>query len=199
MPQADAGPAQQRDTARDGDLVRRVTAVAGGPADPGRDQQTALVVQAQRLDRQPSSRGELGGPQFLHDAIIKRAPGARSRGPPVQAGPESRKSATELVLATGPGYEPDWLVGSPAEAAGSVQPAGGRVITSPLLPPGRPAQIPAGVLQLLARLPDVPADPVGHAVPLQTAVAGGPAQLHLRPATGDPGFVLHLGQEAHRR
>ena len=74
--QADAGPAQQRDTARGDDLVVRVTAVTGGAVDTGRDQQTALVVQSQRFDREPSSRGELGGSQFLHEAIIERAPGA---------------------------------------------------------------------------------------------------------------------------
>jgi hypothetical protein len=82
MPQADAGPAQQRDPTRSGDLVFGVTAVPGRPIDPGRHQQAALVVQAEGLDREAGNRGELDGSQFLHDAIIKRTPGARSSHQP---------------------------------------------------------------------------------------------------------------------
>jgi hypothetical protein len=66
---------------RGGDLVFGVTAVSGGPVDSRGHQKAALVVEAQCLDREPGSRGELGGSQFLHDAIMKRAPGARSRRP----------------------------------------------------------------------------------------------------------------------
>lgn len=59
-----------------------------------------------------------------------------------QAGLELPESATELVLATGLGYEPDWLVASADEAARSVQSAGGQVIAGPFdIPVGRLARV----------------------------------------------------------
>lgn len=79
--QADIGPTQKRDTTCGGDLIFGVTEVAGGSIDTSRYQQAMLVVEAQCLDREPSSREELGTSQFLHDAIMKRVPGARSRRP----------------------------------------------------------------------------------------------------------------------
>lgn len=59
-----------------------------------------------------------------------------------QAGLGLPESATELVLATGLGYEPDWLVASADEAARSIQSAGGQVITGPFdIPVGRLARV----------------------------------------------------------
>ncbi len=59
-----------------------------------------------------------------------------------QAGLGLPESATELVLATGLGYEPDWLVTSADEAARSIQSAGGQVIAAPFdIPVGRLARV----------------------------------------------------------
>ena len=65
-----------------------------------------------------------------------------------QAGLALADSSTELVLATGLGYEPDWLVASADEAARRVESAGGQVI-------GRPVDYPVG---RVARV----ADPFGN-------------------------------------
>ena len=48
-----------------------------------------------------------------------------------QAGLRLPDSDTELVLAAGLGYEPNWLVSSADDAAEVVRAAGGRVITEP--------------------------------------------------------------------
>ena len=70
-----------------------------------------------------------------------------------QAGLRLPDSDTELVLATGLGYEPNWLVSSADEAAETVRAAGGRVITEPFdTPVGRVTVIEdpfANVLVLL--------------------------------------------------
>lgn len=80
------------------------------------------------------------GLRFYRDALGHRL---RWRHDEIgQAGLELPESATELVLATGLGYEPDWLVTSADEAARSVQSAGGRVITGPFdIPVGRLARM----------------------------------------------------------
>lgn len=59
-----------------------------------------------------------------------------------QAGLKLPESTTELVLATGLEYAPDWLVGSADAAARSVESAGGQVITPPFdYPVGRVAKV----------------------------------------------------------
>jgi predicted enzyme related to lactoylglutathione lyase len=55
-----------------------------------------------------------------------------------QAGPRMPGSDTEIVLATGQEYAPNWLVTSADEAARVVASAGGRVLTRPFdIPVGR--------------------------------------------------------------
>ncbi len=80
------------------------------------------------------------GLRFYRDALGHRL---RWRHDEIgQAGLELPESATELVLATGLGYEPDWLVASADEAARSVQSAGGQVVTGPFgIPVGRLARV----------------------------------------------------------
>jgi catechol 2,3-dioxygenase-like lactoylglutathione lyase family enzyme len=48
-----------------------------------------------------------------------------------QAGLGLPGSDSEIVLATGLNYEPNWLVSSAAEAAGAISAAGGRIISGP--------------------------------------------------------------------
>jgi predicted enzyme related to lactoylglutathione lyase len=72
-----------------------------------------------------------------------------------QAGLALPGSDTEMVLATGQGYEPNWLVTSADHAAAAVQAAGGRVVTAPFdIPVGRVAVVadPFGNLLVLLDL-----------------------------------------------
>ena len=55
-----------------------------------------------------------------------------------QAGLSLPDSDTEIVLTTGLGYAPNWLVDSADEAAAAIRAAGGEIITEPFnLPVGR--------------------------------------------------------------
>jgi len=59
-----------------------------------------------------------------------------------QAGLRLPGSDTELVLATGLRYEPNWLVDSADEAAAMIQDAGGRLVAEPFdIPVGRVAVV----------------------------------------------------------
>lgn len=59
-----------------------------------------------------------------------------------QAGLGLRDGGTELVLTTGLGYEPDWLVDDVDDAAGRFRDAGGRLVDGPRdLPVGRVAVV----------------------------------------------------------
>jgi predicted enzyme related to lactoylglutathione lyase len=72
-----------------------------------------------------------------------------------QAGLALPGGDTEMVLATGQGYEPNWLVISADHAAAAVQAAGGRVVTAPFdIPVGRVAVVadPFGNLLVLLDL-----------------------------------------------
>ena len=59
-----------------------------------------------------------------------------------QAGLALPGSDTEIVLTTGHGYEPNWLVTSADHAAAAVRDAGGRIVTEPFdIPVGRVAVV----------------------------------------------------------
>jgi predicted enzyme related to lactoylglutathione lyase len=80
------------------------------------------------------------GLRFYRDALGHRL---RWRHDEIgQAGLKLPDSPTELVLATGLAYEPDWLVTSADDAARRVRSAGGRVVTGPFdIPVGRLARV----------------------------------------------------------
>lgn len=80
------------------------------------------------------------GLRFYRDALGHRL---RWRHDEIgQAGLELPDGTSELVLATGLDYEPDWLVASADDAARRVQSAGGRILTGPAdIPVGRLARV----------------------------------------------------------
>lgn len=88
-----------------------------------------------------------------------------------QAGLQLPDSSTEIVLATGLGYPPDWLVHSADDAARMVRSAGGQVVSEP-------ADIPVGRLATVA-------DPFGNLLVLLDLSKG-------QYRTDDAGRVIGL-------
>jgi len=91
-----------------------------------------------------------------------------------QAGLGMPGGDTEIVLATGQGYAPNWLVSSADEAADAVRAAGGRVLAGP-------SAIPVGRLAVVA-------DPFGNALVLLDLSEG-------RYVTGQAGQVTGVARD----